>query len=64
MVVWGSAWRGGNLDVAVVDSGVEHGGHEGVPEHARVHPGDSDASLLGESPQPAGGAVPVHPGPS
>jgi hypothetical protein len=29
---------GGDLDVAQVDAGVEHGGDEGVPQHVRVHP--------------------------
>ena len=28
---------GGDLDVAEVDAGVEHGGDEGVPQHVRVH---------------------------
>jgi hypothetical protein len=40
----------GDLDVAEVDAGVEHGGDEGVPEHVWVHPSDGDAGLLGESP--------------
>ena len=31
---------GSDLDVAEVDAGVEHGRHEGVAEHVRVHPGD------------------------
>ncbi len=52
---------GGDLDVTQVDTGVEHGGHEGVPEHVWVHPGDLHAGLLGEPTQPAGCAVPVHP---
>jgi len=42
------------LDVAEVDSGVEHGGHEGVPEHVWMHPGDPHAGLLGEAAQPSG----------
>ena len=28
---------GGDLNVAQVDAGVEHRGHEGVAEHVRVH---------------------------
>jgi pantoate kinase len=39
---------GGDLDVAQVDAGVEHRGHEGVPEHVRVHAGQFHASVLGE----------------
>ena len=49
-----------DLDVAEVDAGVEHGCDEGVPAHVGVHPGDGDAGLLGQPPQPAGGAVSVH----
>nr|WP_281180717.1 hypothetical protein [Nocardia niwae] len=26
----------GNLDVSEVDSGIEHGGDEGVPQHVRM----------------------------
>jgi hypothetical protein len=29
---------GGYLDVAEADAGVEHGGHEGVSQHVRMHP--------------------------
>ncbi len=36
---------GGDLDVAEVDSGVEHGGNEGVLEDVRVHSSDGDARL-------------------
>jgi hypothetical protein len=52
---------GGDLYVAKVHSGVEHGGDEGVPEHVWVHPRQLDTCLLGEASQPPGGAVPVHP---
>ncbi len=54
--------EGGDLDVAQVDAGVEHGGDEGVSQHVRVHPGQPDASLAGEGVQPPGGGVPVHSG--
>src|SRR5665647_1875067 len=40
VVLHGGAWvgvAGGDLHVAEVDSGVEHLGHEGVPEHVWVH---------------------------
>ena len=53
---------GGDLDVAKVDSGVEHGGDEGVSQHVGVHPGDVDAAIFCEVAKPASGAVPVHPG--
>jgi hypothetical protein len=53
---------GGNLDIAQVDAGIEHGRHEGVTEHVRVCPGDLEAGGRGEVPQAAGGGVPVHPG--
>jgi hypothetical protein len=33
-----SVVAGGDLDVAQVDAGVEHGGHEGVAQHVRTHP--------------------------
>ncbi|HSE45791.1 MAG TPA: hypothetical protein VLA89_10750, partial [Gemmatimonadales bacterium] len=51
-----------DLHIAEVDPGVEHGGDEGVRQHVRVHPRKSDSGLLGEAPQPTGGAVPIHPG--
>jgi hypothetical protein len=53
---------GGDLDVAEVDAGVEHGRDEGMPEHMRVGPGDLDARRPGELVQAAGGGVPVDPG--
>jgi hypothetical protein len=33
---------------------------KGVPQHVRVHPGQSHASGLGQAVQPAGGGMPVH----
>nr|WP_306208683.1 hypothetical protein [Actinoplanes sp. RD1] len=53
---------GGDLDVAEADAGVEHGGHEGVAQHVRVHLGHADAGGGGEVLEPAGRGVPVHPG--
>jgi hypothetical protein len=38
---------GGDLYVAKVHAGVEHGGDEGVPEHVRVHPRQVHASGVG-----------------
>src|SRR3954453_11803880 len=60
VVAHGGPWvgvPGRDLDVAEVDAGVAHGGDEDVPQHVRVHPGQRDAGLLGEPPQPGGGAV-------
>jgi hypothetical protein len=51
---------GGDLHVAKVHAGVEHGGDEGVPEHVRVHPREVHASGFGESSEASGGGVPVH----
>jgi hypothetical protein len=61
LVVPGVGVSGGDLHVAQVHAGVEHGGDEGVSQHVRVHARQLHASFLGEVPQPAGGAVPVHP---
>jgi hypothetical protein len=44
---------GRDLDVAQVHAGIEHGGDERVAQHVRGQPA-----------QPAGGGVPVHPGPT
>jgi hypothetical protein len=52
----------GDLHVPQVDPGVEHGGHEGVPEHVGVHPREADASDGCELAQSPGCDVPVHPG--
>jgi hypothetical protein len=52
---------GSDLDVAQVNSGVEHGGDEGMAEHVRVWPGDPHPSGTGQAPQPAGGGVAVYP---
>ena len=51
----------GDLDVAQVHAGVEHGGEERVPEHVRVHPGKVDPGLVGQVVQATGRGVPVHP---
>lgn len=51
----------GDLYVPQVDAGVEHGGHEGVPEHVGVHPGQANASDGRKLAEPAGCSVPVHP---
>ena len=60
MVVRGGV-AGGDLHVAKVDAGVEHGGDERVPEHVRVHPRQVHASGVGESSEASGGGMPVHP---
>jgi hypothetical protein len=52
---------GGDLDIAQANSGIQHGRHERVPEHAGMWPGDRHARVLGEVAQAAGG-VPAHPG--
>ena len=52
---------GGDLHVAQADAGVEHGRHERMPEHVRVHPGHADAGCAGQVFEPAGGGVAVHP---
>jgi len=48
---------GGDLHVAQVNTGIEHGRDESVAEHVRVCPGDLDAGGLGEVAQAAGGGV-------
>ncbi len=53
---------GGDLDVAQVDAGVQRRGDKGVPQHVGVHPRQFDTGLFGQAAEPAGGAVPVHPG--
>jgi hypothetical protein len=53
---------GGDLDIAQVHSGVQHGRDEGVAEHVGVGPGDPDPCSGGEAPQAAGGSMAVHPG--
>jgi hypothetical protein len=53
---------GGDLHVAQVDPSVEHGSHERVPQHVRVHPRGLHAGGLGQAVQPSGRAVLVHPG--
>jgi hypothetical protein len=45
---------GGDLDVVQVNTGVEHRGDEGVPEHVWVHPWKPHASFSGEASQPRG----------
>ncbi len=50
-----------DLDVAKIDSSVKHRGHEGLPQHVRVHPVLAHARDPGNGLQPSGGAVPVHP---
>jgi hypothetical protein len=46
----------GDLDVAQVHSGVQHRGHEGVPQHVRAGTGDAHAASLGEVSEAASGA--------
>jgi hypothetical protein len=44
---------GSDLDVAQIHSGVEHRGHERVPQHVRVGAGDAHAASLPEVPKAA-----------
>ena len=53
---------GGDLDVAQVNAGVEHGRDERVAQHVWVHPGDVHAADFGEVVQASSGTVSVHPG--
>jgi len=48
---------GGDLDVAQVNAGVEHGGDEGVPEHVRTHLRDPDTAGSDECPLTIGRTV-------
>jgi hypothetical protein len=52
---------GCDLHVSEIDTGVEHGGDEGVPQHVWVHARKPYAGLFGEAAQTSGGTVPVHP---
>ena len=49
-----------DLGVAQVDAGVEHRGHEGVPEHVRMHPGDPHTGGLLQAVQAQSCRVPAH----
>ena len=51
---------GGDLDVAEVNAGVEHGGDVGVSEHVGMHPGHGYAGAGGQVTQSAGGRVARH----
>jgi hypothetical protein len=53
---------GGDLHIPETDAGVEHGGHERVSEHVRVHPGHPDPGVGGQVLKPARRGVAVHPG--
>ena len=51
VVAHGGSWvgvAGGDLYVAQVDAGVEHGSDEGVPEHERVRPRQLDPGVVGD----------------
>jgi hypothetical protein len=52
---------GSDLDVAQVNSSVEHGRDESVAKHMRVRLGCLYAGSFGKPPQAAGGRVAVHP---
>ena len=54
---------GGDLDVAQVDAGVEHGGDVGVAQHVGVHAWESYAGGVGEVAQASGGGVSVQAAP-
>ena len=58
----GISVSGGDLHVAQVGAGVEHGRDVGMAEHVRVRPGGLDAGSSGEVPQTPGGGMPVQPG--
>jgi hypothetical protein len=45
---------GCDLDITQVHAGVQHGRDEGMAQHMRVRPGDSDPSCISEPPQAAG----------
>ena len=51
---------GGDLDVAEVDAGIEHGGDGGVAEHVRMDRRHPHTGGLSEDAKPTGGGVPVH----
>lgn len=53
---------GGDLGVAQVYAGVEHGGDERVAKHVRVHARDLHAGGGLQVSEPAGGGVAVHAG--
>lgn len=61
-MVRGSAWRAGDLDIALVGACAGRGGGECVAEYVRVCPACLDAGGFGKPTQAAGGGVPVHPG--
>src|SRR5665811_1758536 len=63
VVSHGGAWvgvAGGDLDVAQVDAGVEHGGDVGVAEHVWVHAWQSDPGVVGQAAKSSGGGVAVQ----
>ena len=62
MVVRGSAGRAAIWTSLRSTPASKHGRDECVAEHVRMGSGDLDAGGFGESPQTAGGRVPVHPG--
>ena len=49
-----------DLDVAQAYPSIEHGRHERVPEHVRVHPRHPNLGGGGQMLEPAGGRVPVR----
>jgi len=61
MVVRGSACRAAIWTSRRSTPASKRRGHEGVPEHVRVHPGHSDSRGVGEVEQSAGCGVAVHP---
>ena len=65
VITHGGAWvgvAGGDLDVAQVDSGVEHGRDVGVAKHVGMSLGCLYAGSFGEPPQAPCCRMPVHPG--
>ena len=61
------AWvrmAGGDLHVAQVDTGIEHGGDEGVAQHVRMHPRRRHPSSLRQGTQAPLRGVAIHPGAS
>jgi hypothetical protein len=55
---------GSDLDVAQVNSSVEHGRDEGMTQHVRVQSGDPQPGVFRELAEPPGSDVAVHPAPN
>ncbi len=63
VVAHGRAWvgmAGGDPNIAQADSRIEHGGHECVPQHVRMHSRQPRPGAVCQLPQAAGCAMVVH----